>query len=144
MCYNLFEVKEHSHAYRLCRKGMMLIFLMCTVCCDKSLQLQAKAAIRKEHSTVLDVVPLIGIPDYASAFDALEFDPCNFQGLMDAQEFRICMGGTAKCHELQLHYRADCTVEGWLPRPVLPTRRLASKWKDYFKPSDPSQGVPVS
>ncbi len=121
-----------------------MIFLICTVCCDVSFLLQAKAAIRKEHSTVLDVVPLIGIPDYASTFDALEFDPCNFQGLMDAQEFRICMGGTAGCCELQLHYRADCTAEGWLPRPVLPTHRLSSTWKNHFKPSDPTQGVPVS
>lgn len=61
---------------------------------------------------------------------------------MAVQEFRLSLNGTTE--EVQLHYREDCTVDGWLPRPVLPTLALSFTWKDQFRCSDPSQGFPVS
>lgn len=103
---------------------------------------QASAAITRKHSKVLCVESLVGIPDYESMLDKMGFNAGSAEGLMNAQEFRLSTD--ADTGKVQLHYRDDCTVDGWLPRPVLPTTTLASTWKDFFKCSDPTQGIPVS
>jgi len=101
---------------------------------------QAKIAITKKKSTVLDVKSIVGIPDYETLFT--DFNAGDADGLMAAQEFRLALNSTTE--EVQLHYRNDCTMDGWLPRPVLPTTELSSTWKDKFVCSDPTQGAPVS
>ena len=89
---------------------------------------------------MLNVESIIGIPDYGSLFQ--DFNKANADGLMAVQELRISAG--SKEGSVEVHYRDDCTVDGWLPRPVLPTVALSHTWKDMFKCSDPRQGFPVS
>ena len=104
--------------------------------------LQAKAAILAENARLIDVDVLTSLPDYEQLFNDLNFDVEDFVGLKEMHEFRINMNaaGTGS----QLHYREDCTEEGWYPRPVQPSQSLSSQWKNHFKAASPLDGLPVS
>ena len=86
-----------------------------------------------------------------SLFNAMGFNTSHAEGISAAQELRIDAtpvvdeaGEDTGVTKPRLFYRDDCTVEGWYPRPVLPTRILSHTWSDYFKPSNPGAGLPVS
>ena len=85
---------------------------------------------------------MCGLPDYEAFFEKeLNFNAGNADGITSAQEIRLCIGTDG---QVEMHYRPDCTEEGWYPRPVLPTAALSNTWASYFKPTDSTQGNPVS
>ena len=88
-----------------------------------------------------NVVVLTGLPDYEAHFSGDNFNTGNAVGILACQEIRLSMKDDGS--DIQVHYRPDCTQQGWYPRPVLPTAALSSTWKDHFVSKDPTQGYPV-
>ena len=102
-----------------------------------------RQAISKANARILEVEVLQGLPNYETMFSSQNFNVGHAEGIMGSQEFRLSMHNDG-C-SVQMHYRTDSTLEGWLPRHVLPSAALSHTWGSYFVSKDPlTQGRPIT